>query len=117
MTVEYCEALFVENAADPKWDAPKAAEMKSMQDFDVWELVPRPKNTKVIRSKWVSQEKPGKLKARLVAIGCEEKGYPSLLFSLVVNMVTVKALLSLVVQKGLALRQMDVSNAYIFTVN
>ncbi|KAK7601357.1 hypothetical protein V9T40_008798 [Parthenolecanium corni] len=113
VTVGYCEALLVEDPDDPKWDKAKEIEMKSMSNFGVWELVPRRPGMKVIRSKWALREKPDKLKARLVAVGCDERNFPDLLFSPVVNMTTVKVLLSLVVQKGLKLHQMDVSYAFL----
>ncbi|KAK7580680.1 hypothetical protein V9T40_001309 [Parthenolecanium corni] len=113
VTIGYCEAMLVENPADPKWDEPKRAEMNCLHKFNVWDLVPRQPSMKVIRSKWALQEKPDKLKARLVAVGCDEKDAPSLLFSPVVNMTTVKILLSTVVQKGILLHQMDVSSAFL----
>ena len=51
VTIGYCEALLVENLSDPIWDEPKHVEMKSMQDYGVWELVPRPSGVRVLRSK------------------------------------------------------------------
>ncbi|KAK7588126.1 hypothetical protein V9T40_005371 [Parthenolecanium corni] len=113
VTIGYCEALLTENPYDSKWDAPKRLELECIKNFGVWSLVPRPENVKVIRSKWALQEKPGKLKARLVAVGCDEKDAPDFLFSPVVNTTTVKMFLSLVVQKGLMLHQMDVSSAFL----
>lgn len=113
VTIGYCEALLTENPFDSKWDAPKRVELECMKNFGVWSLVRRPENVKVIRSKWALQEKPGKLKARLVAVGCDEKDGPDLLFSPVVNTTTVKLFLSLVVQKGFLLHQMDVSSAFL----
>ena len=67
----------------------------------------------VLRSKWVLQEKINKLKARLVALGCDEVDVPDELYSPVVNMTTVKILLSVAVQNQLELHQMDVSSAFL----
>jgi transposase InsO family protein len=107
-----CEALFTDDL-DPKWEEPKIEEMNIMQRHGVWELVPRTSDMKVMRSKWVLQEKPNKLKARLVAVGCDEKDVPDELFSPVVNMTTVKIMLCLAVQLGFKLDQMDVSSAFL----
>lgn len=113
VSANFAEAFLVENPKDPKWDEAKRRELNSMKNFDVWNLVPRPAGVKVLRSKWVLQQKPDKCKARLVAVGYDEKEVPDLLFSPVVNMTSVKILLSIVVQKRLALHQMDVSNAFL----
>lgn len=53
------------------------------------------------------------MKARLVAVGCDEEDFPDQLFSPVVNVTTVKILLSLTVQKGFKFHHMDVSNAFL----
>lgn len=113
VSVAYCEVLMVHNADDPEWHEAKRVEMNSMEKFRVWELVPRTKDMDVIRSKWALQQKPDKKKARLVAVGCQEKDAPDDLFAPVANMMTIKIFLSIVVQLGLLLHQMDVSNAFL----
>ena len=110
--LSFCEAFFV-NEMNPKWEEPKKEEMKTMRDHKVWDLVPRRPCMKVLRSRWVLKEKFDKLKAHLVAVGCDEVDVPEELFSPVVNMTTVKILLSYAVQKGFDLHQLDVSSAFL----
>lgn len=113
VTIGYAEALLVEDPTSDRWDKAKRDELELMHKFDVWELVPRRPGMKVVRSKWALQEKPDRLKARLVAVGCDERNGPSELFSPVVNMTSVKLFLSVVVQHSLDVHQMDVSCAFL----
>jgi len=53
-----------------KWEKAMAAEIASIEKNDCWELVPPPKNSKVVDSRWVCREKDDDLfKARFVAKG------------------------------------------------
>lgn len=113
VSVAVCETFLVQDANAPEWNEAKKAELESMEKFRVWDLVPRTKDMDVIRSKWALQQKPDKRKARLVAVGCQEKDAPDNLFAPVANMTTIKILLSIVVQLNLILHQMDVSNAFL----
>ena len=55
------------------------AEIKSLEDNDVWDLVPLPAGRKTVGSKWVYKVKTGadglvqRYKARLVAQGYSQK--------------------------------------------
>ena len=57
----------------PKWKEAMDAEMKSLEDNDVWDLVPLPAGQNLVGSKWVYKVKTGadgliqRYKARLVA--------------------------------------------------
>ena len=67
------EALNSPQAAE--WKAAMAAKMASLQENQVYRLVPRPKGRKVVKSKWVFMIKFNadgsveKYKARIVAKG------------------------------------------------
>ncbi|KAM7248937.1 hypothetical protein ACFE04_008359 [Oxalis oulophora] len=73
VSMNICEALLCDsNAAesDDGWKDAKKAELDSMKKHDVWTLVPKRENMKVIRTRWVLRTKEnGKKKARLVATG------------------------------------------------
>ena len=57
----------------PEWDhwhAAEGSEMKSHEQNGTWILVPRPKNRKIVKNRWVYARKhDGRYKARLVAKG------------------------------------------------
>ena len=73
----YTEA--VQHHHQSRWESAMKDEMHSMKTNDVWELVPRPPDRKVIGSKWIFKVKMGsngtieRYKARLVAQGCTQK--------------------------------------------
>lgn len=91
MSVGFCEALLIENLFDPKWNEPKKAEMEHMRVRKIWTLVPHHLEMKFVRSKWVLQERNNKLKARLVAVECDEHVMlPINYFSPLRNITTVK---------------------------
>lgn len=73
VSMNVCEALLCEsNAAesDDRWKDAKIAELNSMKKHDVWTLVNKQQDKKIIRSHWVLRQKEnGTLKARLVASG------------------------------------------------
>ncbi|KAK7576778.1 hypothetical protein V9T40_013064 [Parthenolecanium corni] len=117
VSIEYCEALFCEcsqvESVPRKWHEPMKKELLSLEKHQVWSLVPRLPGMNVLRSKWVLREKPEKLKARLVAIGCSQKDAPTDIFAPVANMTTVKVFLCITVQQNLFLHHMDVSSAFL----
>ena len=86
-----------------------------------WKLVDKLKDTIPIWNKFVFDKKRNKAgiitkyKARLVAKGCSQRpGYDyQETFSPVVQMETVRAILSLVPSKKLKIQQMDVKGAYL----
>jgi hypothetical protein len=86
-----------------------------------WHLVPPKKGSNIIDCKWVFKEKRkadgslDKYKARLVAKGYKQRfgiDYEDI-FSPIVKMATIRAILSVAVSKGWSLRQLDISNAFI----
>lgn len=104
-----------------KWKKAMEAEMKSLNDNEVWELVPLPEHRKLIDSKWVFKIKTdadGKVeryKARLVAQGfTQEQGadYDET-FCPVVRMESVRTIIALAAQHELKLHQVDITTAFL----
>ena len=88
-----------------------SVEMESFYKNSVWELVPKPKDRKVIGSKWIfwkkesiNEKEAPTYKARLVAKGFSQKGVDyAEIFSLMVKHTTIWVLLSLVAQLNMEL--------------
>ena len=104
-----------------KWKEAMEKEMESLQKNDVWDLVELPKGRKAVGSKWVFKLKVGpdgmvhRHKARLVAQGFSQKyglDYDET-FSPVVRFESLRTVISLAVQNGLKLHQMDVTTAFL----
>ena len=103
------------------WESAMKDEMNSMKTNDVWELVPRPPDRKVIGSKWIFKVKMDangtieRYKARLVSQGCTQKygtDYDET-FSPVIRAETVRTILAISAQKGLIVHQMDVATVFL----
>lgn len=96
-------------------------EMDALRRNDTWELVPRPKFSNIVGSKWVFRTKYhsdgtiDRLKARVVAQGFTQ--VPGLdysaTFSPVVKATTVPIVLSLAILNKWHLHQLDVNNAFL----
>ena len=104
-----------------KWEDAMAAEMHSLLDNDVWELVELPKDRKPVESKWVFKVKTNEYgevecyKARLVVQGFTQvKGadYDETVCP-VVQMESLRMLVATSVQRGLKLHQVDVITAFL----
>lgn len=102
------------------WREAMMEELSSMEANEVWELVERPKNEKIIKSRWVftkkDQDTPEvKYKARLVAAGYNQikgKDYEEG-FSPVMRLATFRTLLSVAAYKNYKVRFFDVKTAYL----
>lgn len=104
-----------------EWIKAMQTELKALEDYETWTIVPLPPNKKPIGSKWVYKVKMypdgtvERFKARLVA-----KGYNQVYgidyvdsFSPVAKIVTVRILLSLSTSNDWPLHQLDINNAFL----
>ncbi|UYV65702.1 hypothetical protein LAZ67_3005182 [Cordylochernes scorpioides] len=103
------------------WDNAMLEEIQNMYSHQVWELVPRPVNAKVVKSKWVfkiSKDKENKnktYKARLVAIRYNQipgRDYNER-FSPVINIATLRTSWSMAATKYSIIKLFDVKAAYL----
>jgi len=106
---------------DPRWVSAMNDEHEALTCNKTWHLVPLPKCKNVIGCKWVYKLKRkadgsiDRYKARLVAKGYKQRygiDYDDT-FSPVVKAATIRLLLSVAVNKGWSLRQLDVKNAFL----
>ncbi|KAK9060122.1 hypothetical protein SSX86_020826 [Deinandra increscens subsp. villosa] len=124
-----CAALFAAKeprgfksaAKDPHWMQAMNEEMYALIKNNTWTLVPRPKTSNVVGSKWLFRTKyhsDGSIerhKARLVARGFTQ--IPGMdfshTFSPVVKASTIRIVLTLAVINSWKLHQLDVKNAFL----
>jgi hypothetical protein len=105
----------------PEWQRAMQKELDLLKGMGTWETVQKPPDTVPISNKWVFICKWNNLggivryKARLVAKGCAQcPGHDYVeMFSSIVRMDTVHAILALVPSKRLLVQQMDVKGAYL----
>ena len=111
----------VSSANKAKWEKAVEAEMRSLDNNHVWDLVQLPEGRKLVGSKWVFKVKLDgdgqveRYKARLVAQGfTQTKGadYDET-FSPVVRMESLRTVVGLAVRNGLQIRQLDVTTAFL----
>lgn len=105
-----------------KWNAGMDDEMESLEKNKTWNLVDFPKDKKAIGCKWIYKYKPripgvedSSHKSRLVAKGYSQKegvDYQEI-FSPVVKHVSIRLMLSMVVDKDLELEQLDMKTAFL----
>jgi len=95
-------------------------EMESLKKNQTWDLVRLPAGKKALHNKWVyriKKERNGNLryKARLVVKGFEQRAGIDFteIFSPVVKLTTIRAVLSIVAVENLHLEQMDVKTAFL----
>ncbi|CAA7029323.1 unnamed protein product [Microthlaspi erraticum] len=107
------------------WNGAEDEEMDSLHKNHTWDLADRPKDQKVIGCRWLYRLKPGipeielpRHKARLVA-----KGYAQIegidyndVFAPVVKHVSIRIMLSIVVNQDMELEQLDVKTAFLHGV-
>ena len=115
----YAEAMARPDA--DKWELACEDELRSFHNMDVYELVPRPRDRKVIGSKWVLRRKFGpdgsiqKYKARIVAQGftqIEGVDYDET-FAPVAKLSSLRTILAIAAEYDLEVHQMDVKCAYL----
>ncbi|KAK1611666.1 hypothetical protein QYE76_035339 [Lolium multiflorum] len=105
----------------PAWKAAVDAEYSALQRNQTWRLVPARRGLNIIDSRWVYKvkRKPDgsvdRFKARLVAKGFKQRhgiDYDDT-YSPVIKPTTIRVILTLAVQRGWQIRQLDVDNAFL----
>ncbi|KAI5338280.1 hypothetical protein L3X38_017551 [Prunus dulcis] len=118
--ITYREAI----ASDERdsWISAMTEEIESFYKNSVWELVPKPKDRKLVGCKWVFRKKEGlyeqdavRFKARLMAKGYSQKegvDYDEI-FSPVVKHTSIRLLLAMATQHDMEIEQMDVKIVFL----
>ena len=105
----------------PKFYEAETVELEAFNDFDVWELVPRPPRANVIGTRWVYDVKVDgegnivRYKARLVAQGFKQKegiDYNET-FAPTMHIKTARLLLAIAARDNVIAYQYDVSTAFL----
>jgi len=105
------------------WDAACKVKKKSFEIMDIYDMVPRPKNRKILGSKWVLRIKRGpdgavqKYKAHVVAQGftqIEGVDYDKT-FAPVAKLASLHTILAMAMELNWEIHQMDVKVAYLNT--
>lgn len=107
-----------------EWEKAMNDELQSHREMNTWDFVPREPSMKIVKSKWVYRIKRGptgkidKFKARVVAVGCSQvyglDYYET--FSPVIKLTSLRTLLALGNEEGMAMKQLDVKTAYLHGV-
>lgn len=105
-----------------EWKLSMKQEYDALVKQEVWELVPRPDNKKIIGSRWVLKTKYNedgsveRRKARLVAKGCAQR--PGIefneTFAPVARFTSIRVMMAISAIKGLDLYQLDITMAYTY---
>lgn len=107
-----------------EWRKAMDEELESLKENEVWDVVPRPANRKIVDSKWVYKIKTDangnidRYKARLVARGFTQQpgvDYDEI-FSPVVRFDSMRLLLAIAAVKGWRPRQLDVKTAFLYGI-
>ena len=112
---------FKEANEEPSWISAMQEELLQFERNEVWQLVPRPHDRKIIGTKWVFRNKldeSGNVirnKVRLVAQGYNQQEGIDFdeTFVPVARLESIRMLLAYASNKGFILYQMDVKNAFL----
>ncbi|UYV67980.1 hypothetical protein LAZ67_5002693 [Cordylochernes scorpioides] len=105
-----------------EWHKAMEEELSEIEKHKVWTQVPRENGMKVINSKWVYSTKKTsndgiyKRKARLVAVGCNQRygvDYKES-FSPVLKKESLRTIVALATQQNLIIKTYDVKTAYLY---
>ena len=103
-----------------RWQEAMEIEMKGLDRLQVFELCDRsrvPKNSRIIKSRWVFKIKPEKYKARVVIKGFLQAARDiGETFSPTVKMVTLRLIFALAAVMGWLVRQMSVTHSLTLTL-
>ena len=113
----------MKSAYAEEWRKAELAELASLRERHVWDLVPRPANANIVTCKWVYKTKedaegnPVKRKARLVARGftqVEGIDYEET-FAPTAKFVTIRLIISLATSLGWPMEQADIDTAFLWS--
>lgn len=109
---------YEEAIKDRQWELTIQEELDNLNKNETWDIVPKPKNERIIDSKWVFTQKyvngTCRKKARLVAKGFQQQKMPKEeMYTPVARMITLRILLSIAVEWDLQIHQMDVKGAFL----
>ena len=111
------DVLKLPSAHQKEWTAACKREIQTLQNREVFELVKRPRDRKIIKNRWVFDIKDdGRKRARLVAKGfsqVEGLDYDQV-FSPVVRFETVRLILAMAALNNWVTYGLDVRNAYLY---
>ena len=105
-----------------KWKVAMESEMGSLRENGVYEIVDRPLDIKVVKSKWVFRVKTNELgevekyKARVVAKGLNQvEGIDcDQIFSPTVRFESIRRMVALGASRGMSMHQMDVTTVFLY---
>jgi hypothetical protein len=112
---------FEQAAQHEVWQDAMMEEYASIMKNDVWEVVPRPKDKKVVGSRWIykvkhaADESVEKYKACFVAKGFSQRegiDYEET-FAPVARYSSIRVMISLAAEMGWRVHQMDVKTAFL----
>lgn len=96
------------------WKNAMIKEFNSLNESNTWELVPEPKNKKILTVKWVYKKKSeNNFKARLVVRGYEQNEEIDEFYAPVTKMSTLRIFLSVAVEREMYVHHMDVETAFL----
>jgi transposase InsO family protein len=112
----YKEAMQAHDAE--QWELAMQKEYDSILKNKTWDLVPRPKNAKVVKSRWVLRTKDnGVYKARFCAKGFTQQwgeDYDET-FAPVAKYTSIRTLLAILAGRKAKVHQMDVNTAFLYS--
>ena len=101
-----------------QWELAMKKELESIKKNETWTLVPRPKNAKVVKSRWVLRTKDnGIYKARFCAKGFTQRwgeDYDET-FAPVTKYPSIRTLFSILAGRKAEIHQMDVNTAFLYS--
>jgi hypothetical protein len=110
------EAMEADDAQ--QWEFAMKKEHESIMKNDTWTLVPRPKNAKVVKSRWVLRVKDNGLhKARFCAKGFTQRwgeDYDET-FAPVAKYTSIRTLFAILAGRKAKIHQMDVNTAFLYS--
>jgi Reverse transcriptase (RNA-dependent DNA polymerase) len=113
----YQEAMEAEDAK--QWELAMQKEYESIMKNETWTLVPRPKDAKVVKSRWVLRTKDnGMYKARFCAKGFTQRwgeDYDET-FAPVAKYTSIRTLLAILAGRKAKIHQMDVNTAFLYSL-